>query len=173
MLTNSRLFLLLINDKIMSKVSYYTPEGLKKLRDQLRQLKDIERPSASQAIAEARDKGDLSENAEYDAAKEAQGMLEMKISKLEEILSGARVIDESQLDNSKALVLSTVKIKNQTNGMELLYTLVADGEADLAAGKISVNSPIGKGLLGKAVGEVAEVQVPNGVMKFDVLEITR
>ncbi|MGR7813034.1 transcription elongation factor GreA [Lacinutrix undariae] len=157
----------------MSKVSYYTPEGLKKLRDQLRQLKDIERPSASQAIAEARDKGDLSENAEYDAAKEAQGMLEMKISKLEEILSGARVIDESQLDNSKALVLSTVKIKNQTNGMELLYTLVADGEADLAAGKISVNSPIGKGLLGKAVGEVAEVQVPNGVMKFDVLEITR
>ncbi len=173
MLTCSRLFLLLINDKVMSKVSYYTPEGLKKLRDQLRQLKDIERPSASQAIAEARDKGDLSENAEYDAAKEAQGMLEMKISKLEEILSGARVIDESQLDNSKALVLSTVKIKNQTNGMELLYTLVADGEADLAAGKISVNSPIGKGLLGKAVGEVAEVQVPNGVMKFDVLEITR
>jgi len=157
----------------MSKVSYYTPEGLKKLRDELKQLKDIERPRASQAIAEARDKGDLSENAEYDAAKEAQGMLEMKISKLEEVLSGARVIDESQLDNSKALVLSTVKIKNQTNGMEVVYTLVADGEADLAAGRISVNSPIGKGLLGKSVGEVAEVQVPSGVMKFDVLEITR
>lgn len=157
----------------MSKVSYYTPEGLKKLRDELQQLKDIERPRASQAIAEARDKGDLSENAEYDAAKEAQGMLEMKISKLEETLAGARVIDESQMDTSKALVLSKVKIKNQTNGMEMTYTLVADGEADLASGKISVNSPIGKGLLGKSVGEVAEVQVPSGIMKFDVLEITR
>ena len=157
----------------MSKVSYYTEEGLKKLRDELRQLKDIERPNASKAIAEARDKGDLSENAEYDAAKEAQGMLEMKISKLEETLAGARIIDESQLDNSKALVLSTVRIKNQANGMEMTYTLVADGEADLATGKLSVNSPIGKGLLGKSVGEVAEVQVPNGVIKFDVLEITR
>ncbi len=157
----------------MSKVSYYTPEGLKKLRDELKQLKDIERPKASQAIAEARDKGDLSENAEYDAAKEAQGMLEMKISKLEETLAGARVIDESQMDTSKVLVLSIVKIKNQTNGMEMTYTLVADGEADLASGKISVNSPIGKGLLGKTVGEVAEVQVPNGVMKFDILEISR
>lgn len=157
----------------MSKVSYYTEEGLKKLREELRQLKDIERPKASQAIADARDKGDLSENAEYDAAKEAQGLLEMKISKLEETLAGARVIDESQMDTSKVLVLSTVKIKNQTNGMEMTYTLVADGEADLASGKISVNSPIGKGLLGKSVGEVAEVQVPNGVMKFDVLEISR
>ncbi|MCX7551029.1 transcription elongation factor GreA [Xanthomarina sp. F2636L] len=157
----------------MSKVSYYTEEGLKKLRDELRQLKDIERPKASQAIAEARDKGDLSENAEYDAAKEAQGMLEMKISKLEEILSGARLIDESQLDSTKILVLSKVKIKNQTNGMEMDYTLVADGEADLASGKISVNSPIGKGLLGKSVGDVAEIQVPNGVLKFDILEISR
>ncbi len=157
----------------MSKVSYYTEEGLKKLREELRQLKDIERPKASQAIADARDKGDLSENAEYDAAKEAQGLLEMKISKLEETLAGARVIDESQMDTSKVLVLSTVKIKNQTNGMEMTYTLVADGEADLASGKISVNSPIGKGLLGKSVGEVAEVQVPNGVMKFDILEISR
>ncbi len=157
----------------MSNVSYYTEEGLKKLRDELRQLKDIERPRASNAIGEARDKGDLSENAEYDAAKEAQGMLEMKIAKLEETLAGARLIDESQLDSSKALVLSTVKIKNQTNGMEMVYTLVADGEADLASGKISVNSPIGKGLLGKSVGEVAEIQVPNGVLKFDVIEITR
>ena len=157
----------------MSKVSYYTEEGLKKLREELRQLKDIERPKVSQAIADARDKGDLSENAEYDAAKEAQGLLEMKISKLEETLAGARVIDESQMDTSKVLVLSTVKIKNQTNGMEMTYTLVADGEADLASGKISVNSPIGKGLLGKSVGEVAEVQVPNGVMKFDILEISR
>jgi transcription elongation factor GreA len=166
-------YYLILNEKIMSKVSYYTPEGLKKLRDELRQLKDVERPKASQAIAEARDKGDLSENAEYDAAKEAQGMLEMKISKLEETMAGARVIDESQMDTSKALVLSTVKIKNQTNGMEMTYTLVADGEADLASGKLSVNSPIGKGLLGKSVGEVAEVQVPNGIMKFDVLEISR
>lgn len=157
----------------MSNISYYTPEGLKKLRDELSQLKDIERPKASQAIADARDKGDLSENAEYDAAKEAQGLLEMKISKLEEVLSNARVIDESQLDTSKALVLSKVKIRNQLNGAEMTYTLVADGEADLASGKISVNSPIGKGLLGKSVGDVADIQVPNGIMKFDVLEISR
>ena len=157
----------------MSKVSYYTPEGLKKLRDELKQLKDIERPKASQAIADARDKGDLSENAEYDAAKEAQGLLEMKISKLEEVLSNARIIDESQLDTSKVLVLSKVKIKNQTNGMEMTYTLVAESEADLASGKISVNSPIGKGLLGKSVGDVAEIKVPNGIMKFDVVEISR
>lgn len=157
----------------MSNISYYTPEGLKKLRDELSQLKDIERPKASQAIADARDKGDLSENAEYDAAKEAQGLLEMKISKLEEVLANARVIDESQLDSSKALVLSKVKIRNQLNGAEMIYTLVADGEADLASGKISVNSPIGKGLLGKSVGDVADIQVPNGIMKFDVLEISR
>ena len=157
----------------MSNVSYYTAEGLKKLRVELQKLKDIERVKASRAIAEARDKGDLSENAEYDAAKEAQGMLEMRISKLEETLSGARLIDESQLDNSKALVLSNVKIKNQATGVELSYLLVADGEADLAAGKISVNSPIGKGLLGKCVGDIAEIQVPNGVIKFEVLEISR
>ncbi|MFH6767646.1 transcription elongation factor GreA [Gaetbulibacter aquiaggeris] len=157
----------------MSKVSYYTPEGLKKLKDELNYLRDIERPKASQAIGEARDKGDLSENAEYDAAKEAQGMLEMKISKLEEVLSNARLIDESQLDVSKILVLSKVKIKNQTNGMIMNYTLVADGEANLAAGKISVNSPIGKGLLGKSLGDIAEIQVPNGVLKFEVLEISR
>ena len=157
----------------MSNVSYYTAEGLKKLRDELQQLKDVERVKASKAIAEARDKGDLSENAEYDAAKEAQGMLEMRISKLEETLAGARLIDASQLDNSKALVLSNVKIKNQANGMELTYLLVADGEAELAAGKISVNSPIGKGLLGKSVGDIAEIQVPNGVIKFEILEIFR
>lgn len=131
------------------------------------------RPKASQDIAEARDKGDLSENAEYDAAKEAQGLLEMRISKLEEVYSNARLIDESQLDVSKALVLSNVKIKNQTNGMEMKYTLVAESEADLKTGKISVTSPIGKGLLGKSVGEVAEITVPNGVLKFEILEITR
>tara|TARA_B100000900_G_scaffold141101_1_gene119562 strand:- start:437 stop:910 length:474 start_codon:yes stop_codon:yes gene_type:complete len=157
----------------MSNVSYYTAEGLKKLRNELQQLKDVERVKASKAIAEARDKGDLSENAEYDAAKEAQGMLEMRISKLEETLAGARLIDASQLDNSKALVLSNVKIKNQANGMELTYLLVADGEADLTAGKISVNSPIGKGLLGKSVGDIAKIQVPNGVIKFEILEIFR
>lgn len=157
----------------MSNVSYYTAEGLKKLRDELQQLKDVERVKASKAIAEARDKGDLSENAEYDAAKEAQGMLEMRISKLEDTLAGARLIDESQLDTSKVLVLSKVKIKNQANGMELSYLLVADGEADLAAGKISVNSPIGKGLLGKSVGDIAEINIPNGVIKFEILEISR
>ena len=157
----------------MSKVSYYTAEGLKKLRDELYHLKSIERPKASQDIADARDKGDLSENAEYDAAKEAQGLLEMKISKLEEVVANARLIDESQLDLSKVLVLSTVKIKNQVNGMEMIYTLVAESEADLKSGKISVTSPIGKGLLGKSVGDVAEISVPNGVIKFDIVEITR
>ena len=157
----------------MSKVSYYTAEGLKKLRDELNHLKDVERPKASQAIAEARDKGDLSENAEYDAAKEAQGLLEMKIAKLEEVYSNARLIDESQLDTSKVLVHSTVRIKNLGNKTEMKYKLVAQSEADLKAGKISVDSPIGKGLLGKKVGDIAEVQVPNGTMKFEILEISR
>lgn len=157
----------------MSKISYYTAEGLKKLKDELEQLKSVERPRASQAIADARDKGDLSENAEYDAAKEAQGLLELKIAKVEEIVANARLIDESQLDVSKALVLSKVKIKNQANGMEITYTLVAESEADLKAGKISVTSPIGRGLLGKSVGDVAEIQVPNGTMKFELLEISR
>lgn len=157
----------------MSKVSYYTAEGLKKLREELNHLKDVERPKASQAIAEARDKGDLSENAEYDAAKEAQGMLEMRIAKLEEVVSNARLIDESILDTSKVLVHSKVKIKNQLNGLEMKYKLVAQSEADLKTGKISVDSPIGKGLLGKQVGEIAEIQVPNGVMKFEILEISR
>ena len=157
----------------MSTVSYYTAEGLKKLREELNLLKDVERPRASQAIGEARDKGDLSENAEYDAAKEAQGMLEMKISKMEEILANARVIDESQLDVSKVLVLSKVCIKNLANNMEMNYTLVAESEADLKSGKISVSSPIGKGLLGKEVGDVAEVSVPNGKIKFEILSIDR
>ena len=157
----------------MSNVSYYTEEGLKKLKEELNHLRDVERPNASQAIAEARDKGDLSENAEYDAAKEAQGLLEMKISKMEAVLANARLIDESQLDTSKVLVLSTVKLKNQNNGMEMKYTLVAESEADLKTGKISVSSPIGKGLLGKSVGDIAEITVPNGTLKFDILEITR
>lgn len=157
----------------MRKVSYYTAEGLKKLREELDQLRDVERPRASRAIGEARDKGDLSENAEYDAAKEAQGMLELKISKLEEVLANARLIDESQLDLSKVLVHSTVKIKNKANGMEMKYKLVAQSEADLKAGKISVDSPIGRGLLGKEQGEVAEIEVPSGVMQFEILEISR
>ncbi|RZJ51877.1 MAG: transcription elongation factor GreA [Flavobacterium sp.] len=157
----------------MSTVSYYTADGLKKLREELDQLKSIERPKASQAIAEARDKGDLSENAEYDAAKEAQGLLELKISKMEEVVSNARLIDESQLDVSKVLVLSTVKIKNKANNTEMKYTLVAESEADLKTGKISVTSPIGRGLLGKSVGETAEITVPNGTLQFEVLEISR
>ena len=157
----------------MSDVSYYTVEGLKKLKDELNHLKDVERPLASNAIAEARDKGDLSENAEYDAAKEAQGMLEMKISKLEEIVANARIIDESQLDNSKVLVLSKVQIKNLANNMMVDYTLVAESEADLKSRKISVNSPIGKGLLGKKVGQIAKINVPNGTLEFEIVSIKR
>lgn len=157
----------------MVNVSYYTAKGLKKLKEELNQLRDVERPKASQAIADARDKGDLSENAEYDAAKEAQGLLELRIAKLEETVANARLIDESQLDTSKVLVLSTVKLKNQSNGMVMTYTLVAESEADLKTGKISVSSPIGKGLLGKKVGETAQISVPNGTLKFEILEITR
>ena len=157
----------------MSTVSYYTKEGLKKLKDELEHLKFVERPNISQQIAEARDKGDLSENAEYDAAKEAQGMLEMKIAKLEEMYSGARVIDESQLDTDKVLALSIVKIRNLNTKAEMTFTLVAETEADIKSGKISVNSPIGTGLLGKKVGEVAEIQVPAGLVKFEILHISR
>lgn len=157
----------------MSNVSYYTAEGLKKLKEELDHLRDVERPKASEAIAEARDKGDLSENAEYDAAKEAQGLLELKIAKMEEIFSNARLIDESQLDTSKVLVLSTVTLKNTANGAKMTYTLVAESEADLKSGKISVSSPIGKGLLGKKVGETAEIAVPNGKITFEIVEITR
>ena len=157
----------------MSEVLYYTLEGLKKLKDELDYLKSVMRPKASQDIAEARDKGDLSENAEYDAAKEAQGLLEMRISKMEGVYSNARLIDESQLDVTKVLVLSNVKIKNLTNSMEMKYTLVAESEADLKTGKISVTSPIGRGLLGKKVGEIAEISVPNGSLKFEILEVSR
>jgi len=157
----------------MGNVSYYSKEGLKKLRKELEQLEHVERPRITNAIAEARDKGDLSENAEYHAAKEEQSLLELKIAKLKQVLSTARLIDESQLDNSKILIHSKVKIKNQTNGAMFNYTLVADSESDLASGKISVNSPIGKGLLGKKVGEIAEISVPSGVMKFEIIEISR
>jgi len=157
----------------MSKVSYYTEEGLKKLRQELNQLKDVDRPRASQAIAEARDKGDLSENAEYDAAKEAQGMLEMQIAKLENTLANARIINESELDTRKVLVHSTVEVKNKSNGAKMKYKLVAQSEADLKTGKISVDSPIGKGLLGKEVGDTATISVPNGTIELDVISIRR
>jgi transcription elongation factor greA len=155
------------------KVAYYTEEGLRALKAELDQLRDVERPRASQAIAEARDKGDLSENAEYDAAKEAQGLLELKIAKLEELVANARVIDESQLDTSKVLILSTVKLKNKANNAIMTYTLVAESEADLKSGKISVSSPIGRGLLGKSVGDIAEIKVPNGTLQMEIIEITR
>ena len=157
----------------MSKVSYYTEEGLKKLREELNKLKDIERPKASQAIAEARDKGDLSENAEYDAAKEAQGMLEMQIAKLENTLANARIINESELDNSKVLVLSNVEVKNKANSAVMKYKLVAQSEADLKTGKISVESPIGKGILGKEVGDVTDINVPNGSIQLEIISISR
>ena len=157
----------------MSKVSYYTEEGLKKLRQELNRLKDIERPKASQAIAEARDKGDLSENAEYDAAKEAQGMLEMQIAKLENTLANARIINESELDISKVLVLSTVEVKNKSNGAKMKYTLVAQSEANLRTGKISVDSPIGKGLLGKEVGDTTAISVPSGTIELEIVSISR
>ena len=154
-------------------VTYYTEEGLAKLKEELHEMETVQRPSISRQIAEARDKGDLSENAEYDAAKEAQGLLEMKINKLQEVINEARLIDESQLDDSRVFILSKVKIKNQSNGTEMSYTLVAENEADLKSGKISIDSPIGKGLLGKERGEVAEIEVPNGILKFEVLDISR
>lgn len=168
----SGLLFVLLN-LIMSEIRYYTEEGLKKLKDELHQMKSVERPSISQQIAEARDKGDLSENAEYDAAKEAQGLLEAKIAKLEDAIANARIVDESQLDDSKVLILSKVKLKNLQNGSTVEYMLVAQNEADLKSGKISVDSPIGKGLLGKEVGDKAEIKVPNGTMKFEILGISR
>lgn len=153
-------------------LNYYTKEGLDKLRKELEEMKSVERPKISRQIAEARDKGDLSENAEYDAAKEAQGLLEMRISKLEDVIANARVLDSSQMDTSKVMVLSKVKMKNQGNGQEMAYQLVSESEADLKAGKISINSPIGKGLMGKKVGEVAEIEVPTGKMKLEIIDIS-
>lgn len=157
---------------VTTKVSYYTEVGLKRLKDELNELRTKGRADMARQIAEARDKGDLSENAEYDAAKDAQGLLELKISKLEEVVSNARVIDESEIDTSKVSILSKVKIKNKKNGMEVTYTIVSEEEADLKAGKISVKSPIGKGLLGKKVGEEAQVDAPAGKMNFEILDIS-
>ena len=156
----------------MANVSYYTKEGLQRLKDELNELKTKGRTDMARQIAEARDKGDLSENAEYDAAKDAQGLLELKISKLEEVVGNARVLDGSSVDLSKVSILSTVKIKNQQNGAQMTYTLVSEEEADLKSGKISVKSPIGKGLLGKKIGETAQVQAPAGTINFEVLDIS-
>ena len=156
----------------MATIAYYTEEGLQKLKDELHQLETVERKNVIRQIAKARDKGDLSENAEYDAAKEAQGLLELKISKLKEILANARIVDGSQLDTSKVSILTTVKIKNMKNNMEMKYTIVAENEADLKSGKISIDSPIGKGLVGKKVGDKVEITVPAGVIPFQIMEIT-
>lgn len=163
----------MLNRKVMAQINYYTEEGLNKLKQELHEMKTVQRPAISQQIAEARDKGDLSENAEYDAAKEAQGILEMKIAKLEEIVSNARIFDDSNIDTSKVFILSKVKIKNVKNNMLMEYTLVAENEADLKEKKISVESPIGKGLLGKSVGEIADIQTPNGIVQFEIVEISR
>jgi transcription elongation factor GreA len=157
----------------MSSGNYFTQEGLDKLKAELNQLVSFERPAISKQIAEARDKGDLSENAEYDAAKEAQGLLELRISKLEDVIRHAKLIDESKLDNSKVLILTKVKLKNTKTGTTITYTLVPENEADLKAGKISVDSPISKGLLGKSLGDKAQIKVPSGIMEFEILEISR
>jgi len=156
----------------MSKVSYITEEGLKRLREELSHLESVERPNISKQIAEARDKGDLSENAEYDAAKEAQGLLEMKIARLKETIASSRLIDESKLDTSKVQIMNKVKIKNLKNNAIMTYTLVSESEADLKAGKISISTPIAKGLLGKKKGDKVDIQVPSGTMPFEILEIS-
>jgi transcription elongation factor GreA len=158
---------------IMSQINYYTAAGLQKLKDELHELKTVQRPSITSQIAEARDKGDLSENAEYDAAKEAQGILEMKISKMENIVAHARLIDDTNIDNSKVYILSIVKIRNIANGMEIDYTLVAENEADLKLRKISIDSPIGKGLLGKKQGDTVDIQTPGGLIQFEIINISR
>ena len=157
----------------MSNISYYTAEGLQKIKDELHHLKTVQRPSISEQIAEARDKGDLSENAEYDAAKDAQGLLELKISKMEEIISIARVLDESTIDLSVVSIYSIVQIKNTKSGMTVTYTIVSEEEADLKLGKISVSSPFGKGLLGKKVGDLAEITAPAGKLEFEIMSLTR
>jgi transcription elongation factor GreA len=156
----------------MANIGYYTVEGLQKMKDELHQLETVERKKCTAAVAEAREKGDLSENAEYDAAREAQALLEVKIAKLKDIMVNARLVDETQLDLSKVSILTTVKIKNLKNNATMAYTLVAENEADLKSGKISVDSPIGRGLLGKKVGDKVEISVPAGVIPFEVVNIS-
>ena len=157
----------------MTEIKYYTQEGLAKLQEELQRLIGVERPSISRQIAEARDKGDLSENAEYSAAKEAQSMLELKINKLQEVISNARLLDESKLDGTKVLIFSTVRLRNTQNNGVVTYTLVPENEANVKLGKISVNSPISKGLLGKSIGEKVEIAVPAGTVAFEIIEISR
>ncbi|MDX9749843.1 MAG: transcription elongation factor GreA [Flavobacteriales bacterium] len=157
----------------MSTPAYFTEEGLRKLQEDLHRMRTVERPHLSQQIADARDKGDLSENAEYHAAKEEQGLLEARIAKLEQVLANARVVDATQFDDSRVYIHSRVRVKNADNGTQREFTLVAESEADLKAGKISVTSPIGKGLLGREKGEVAEVVTPAGTIRFEILEIAR
>lgn len=157
----------------MNDIKYFTEEGLQKLRDEVEEMIRVKRPAISKQIAEARDKGDLSENAEYDAAKEAQGLLELKIAKLQETIRSARIIDESKMDVSKVLILSTVKIKNLKNGAVMTYTLVPENEADLKKGKLSVSSPIAKGLLGGKSGDKVEIEIPAGKITFEILDVTR
>jgi transcription elongation factor GreA len=157
----------------MSNISHVTEEGLQKLKDELDHLMNVERPSISKQIAEARDKGDLSENAEYDAAKEAQGLLEMRISKLKDTIANSRIIDESKIDTSKVQILNKVKIRNTKNNTTMVYTIVAESEADLKVNKLSVNTPIAKGLLGKKVGDVVEIKIPSGSVAFEIVEISK
>ena len=157
----------------MSKISYVTEEGMLKLKNDLENLMNVERPSISKLIAEARDKGDLSENAEYDAAKEAQGMLEIKISKLQDVIANSRIIDESKIDTSKVQILNKVKIKNKQSNATMEYTIVSESEASLKEGKISVDTPIAKGLLGKEVGDIVNINVPSGEIPFEIISITR
>jgi transcription elongation factor GreA len=156
----------------MDKVSYVTQEGLDNLKAEIDHLQNVERPTISRAIGEAIDKGDISENAEYDAAKDAQGMLEAKISQLKGVLATCRVIDESMIDTSKVQMLNKVTIKNTKTGAKMTYSLVSDSEADLKQGKLSINTPIGKALMGKLVGDIVEVQVPAGLMEFEIMDIT-
>lgn len=156
----------------MAKLSYVTEEGLKKLQEELKQLETVERPKISKQIAEARDKGDLSENAEYDAAKDAQGMLEMRIQKLKDTIANSRILDQSKIDTDTVQIMNKVRIKNKKNGAEMEYTIVSESEANLKEGKISVNSPIAKGLLGTKVGDEVEIEVPSGKIPFEVLDIS-
>ena len=158
---------------IMSQINYYTKEGLQKLKDELSEMENVQRPIISAQIGEAIDKGDLSENAEYDAAKEAQGILETKISRLKDVVANGRVIDDTKIDNTRIFILSTTKIKNVKTNQEMVLTIVAENEADLKSKKISIESPFGKGLLGKSVGDIADVNTPNGLLQFEILEITR
>jgi transcription elongation factor GreA len=155
----------------MTKVNYITEDGLKRLREELVHFESIERPKISRQIAEARDKGDLSENAEYDAAKEAQGMLEMRIAKLKDVIANSRIIDESRIDTSKVQLLNKVTIRNVNTNASMVYTLVSESEADFKSGKISINTPIAQGLLGKKVGDKVEIKVPSGIMSFEIVEI--